>query len=74
MTLASDATPDSPQPRSLRISLKEWTVTAQESILNQVDIFIDVNFDILQIKLKKKIYLYKFISGKNLISLQIISL
>lgn len=54
MTLASDATPDSPQPRSLRISLKEWTVTAQESILNQVDIFIDVNFDILQIKLKKK--------------------
>lgn len=54
MTPVSDATPGSPQPRSLRTSLKEWTVTARESILNEVDIFIGVNFDILPIEFKKK--------------------
>lgn len=54
MTPVSDATPGSPQPRSLRTSLKEWTVTARESILNEVDILIGVNFDILPIEFKKK--------------------
>lgn len=71
MTPVSDATPGSPQPRSLRTSLKEWTVTARESILNEVDILIGVNFDILPIEFKKKNDLFKFISGKNMILLQI---